>query len=92
MFLNLASLAISKVANTTGPVTIGDVIGYTIIVNNTGNVNLTNVWVTDSLTNLSQTISLVPNATQTFNPSYTVTHEDICTPINNTANVSGIDL
>ena len=71
---------------------MGTVIGYTITVNNTGNVNLTNVLVTDSLTGLSQTIpSLVPSASQTFNPSYTVTQSDIGAPINNTATANGTD-
>ena len=67
-------------------------IGYTINVSNTGNVNLTNVLVTDSLTGLSQTIpTLTPGASQTFNPSYTVTQSDIGAPINNTATANGTD-
>ena len=86
-----ASLAITKSANVSSA-TVGTVIGYNITVNNTGNVNLSNVTVTDNLTGLSQTIpTLVPNASQTFNPSYTVTQADICAPINNTATANGTD-
>ena len=84
-------LSITKTANVTSA-TVGTVIGYNITVNNTGNVNLTNVLVTDSLTGLSQTIpNLIPNASRTFNPSYTVTQADICAPINNTATANGTD-
>jgi uncharacterized repeat protein (TIGR01451 family) len=85
------SLAITKTANVSSA-TVGTVIGYNITVNNTGNVNLTNVLVTDSLTGLSETIPLLtPGASQTFNPSYTVTQADICAPINNTATANGTD-
>jgi uncharacterized repeat protein (TIGR01451 family) len=86
-----ADFTIVKSADKTSA-TVGTVIGYNITVNNTGNVNLSNVLVTDNLTGLSQTITtLVPNASQTFNPSYTVTQADICAPINNTATANGTD-
>ncbi|MGB3459413.1 MAG: PKD domain-containing protein, partial [Halobacteriota archaeon] len=47
-----ADLKITKTANVSSA-TVGTVIGYNITVNNTGNVNLTSVLVTDSLTGLS---------------------------------------
>ncbi|MEA2052177.1 MAG: hypothetical protein U9O90_05065, partial [Euryarchaeota archaeon] len=86
-----ADLSIVKTANIT-TATVGTVIGYTINVSNTGNVNLTNVLVTDVKLGLSWTIpNLTPGASQTFNPTYTVTQSDICAPINNTATANGTD-
>jgi hypothetical protein len=84
-------LNITKVANVSSA-TIGTVIGYNITVNNTGNVNLTSVLVTDVKLGLSETIStLIPNASQSFYRTYTVTELDICAPINNTATANGTD-
>src|SRR5579862_4419071 len=57
----------------------GDVIDYTIVVSNTGNVDLTNVVVTDPLTGNAHTdpTSLAPGATYSFTDSYTVTQSDM---------------
>ncbi|MEA2052178.1 MAG: PKD domain-containing protein [Euryarchaeota archaeon] len=86
-----AGLSITKEANVTSA-TVGTVIGYTINVSNTGNVNLTSVLVTDSLTGLSQTIpNLTPGALQTFNTTHTVTESEICDPISNIATANGTD-
>ena len=86
-----AALSITKEANVTSA-TVGTVIGYTINVNNTGNVDLTSVLVTDVKLGLSETITtLAAGATRTFNPTYTVTQSDICAPINNTATANGTD-
>ncbi|MCF1753369.1 beta strand repeat-containing protein, partial [Mariniradius sediminis] len=57
---------------------VGDVLNYTIVVTNTGNVTLSNVVVVDPLTGLSQTIaSLAPTASQSFNTSYTIVQSDL---------------
>src|SRR6185503_12032833 len=57
---------------------VGDVLNYTVTVTNTGDVELTNVQVTDPLTGLSLTIaSLKTGASQTFNTSYTLTQADL---------------
>jgi uncharacterized repeat protein (TIGR01451 family)/gliding motility-associated-like protein len=57
---------------------VGDVLNYTIVVTNTGNVTLSNVVVVDPLTGLNQTIaSLAPTASQSFNTSYVVTQVDL---------------
>lgn len=86
-----AELAITKEANVTAA-TLGDAVGYTINVSNTGNVNFTSVLVTDSLTGLNDTIpTLVPGATQTFNTTYNVTESDICGDIINIARTKGTD-
>ncbi len=56
----------------------GDVLNYTITVTNTGNVALTGVSVTDSLTgNLLVGGTLAPGAHQDFNTSYTLTQADL---------------
>jgi uncharacterized repeat protein (TIGR01451 family) len=84
-------LTITKEANVPWA-TVGDVIEYTINVANTGNVNLTSVLVTDVKLGLSETIpNLIPGASRTFNPSYTVTQADICAPIDNIATANGRD-
>ena len=86
-----AKLAITKEANVTSA-TVGTVIGYWINVSNTGNVNVTNVLVRDSITGLNETISaLAPGATQTFNTTYTVTELDTSGWRINRATANGTD-
>ena len=56
----------------------GDIIDYNLVVTNTGNQTLTNVTVTDPLTQVNANIGdLIPNATATISTSYTITQEDI---------------
>jgi len=56
----------------------GDVITYTIVVENTGNVPLTNVTVTSPVTGETFTIEVLnPGETQTFETVYIVTQNDI---------------
>jgi Surface adhesin CshA non-repetitive domain 2 len=43
----IAKLTISKVAPTSGPVSLGTIVVYTYTVSNTGNVNINNVSITD---------------------------------------------
>jgi uncharacterized repeat protein (TIGR01451 family) len=71
------SLSISKSANVTSVDSAGDDIVYTITVQNTGNITLTNVVVTDPLTGLSQTIdSLSPGDSSSFEVTYDVKQID----------------
>jgi len=42
------SLSVVKTANTAGPVSVGDIITYTFVVTNTGNVTITNARVDDT--------------------------------------------
>ncbi|MCR9017364.1 DUF7507 domain-containing protein, partial [Aquiflexum gelatinilyticum] len=57
---------------------VGDVLNYTIVVTNTGNVTLSNVAVSDPLTGLNVSIpSLAPGAVESIPTSYTVTQSDI---------------
>jgi uncharacterized repeat protein (TIGR01451 family) len=56
----------------------GDIIDYDLVVTNTGNQTLTNVIVTDPLTQLNTNIGdLAPNGTATVSTSYTITQADI---------------
>ena len=80
-------LTITKVANETSYTTAGDILHYTIVVSNTGNVTLTNIVVTDALTGLNQTIaSLAPGANRSFSTTHLVVQNDLNTgSVNNTA-------
>ncbi len=56
----------------------GDVINYSIVVTNTGNVTLTNVTVKDPLTGLDVNAgTLAPGASVTLNEHYTVSQADL---------------
>lgn len=56
----------------------GDVLNYRVIVSNTGNVNLTDVSVTDPLTGQEVTgLSLAPGESQEFTSSYTLKQSDL---------------
>jgi len=83
-----------SVTKTASPVTykaVGDVITYTIVVANTGNVTLTGVAVTDPLTGLNATIaSLAPGASETYTQTYTITQADLdAGSVVNSVSVSG---
>jgi uncharacterized repeat protein (TIGR01451 family)/uncharacterized repeat protein (TIGR02543 family) len=67
----------NKPANGTG-FAAGEKVDFSIAVTNTGNVDLTNVKVTDALTGLDTTIPVVVvGKTETVTTSYTVTQADI---------------
>jgi gliding motility-associated-like protein/uncharacterized repeat protein (TIGR01451 family) len=71
-------LEVIKTANTDNYSAVGDILNYTIRVNNTGNVTLYQIVVTDPLTGLNTTIaSLEPGTSQEFNQNYTVTQNDV---------------
>ena len=57
---------------------VGDIVDYAIHVTNDGNVELTNVTITDPLTGVSEIIStLAPDATVSVYVSYAITQEDL---------------
>ncbi|RQP12881.1 MAG: hypothetical protein EAS52_20130, partial [Parapedobacter sp.] len=57
---------------------VGDVLVYTITVENTGNVTLDNVAVHDALTGLNETVAtLAPGDTETYTTAYTITQTDL---------------
>ncbi|WP_158531204.1 DUF7507 domain-containing protein, partial [Algoriphagus chordae] len=71
----------------------GDAINYTLVATNTGNVTLTNVVLTDPLTNLSLTIgTMKPGEVVTKSETYQATQVDLnAGSIVNTATVVGED-
>jgi uncharacterized repeat protein (TIGR01451 family) len=83
------SLSIDKTADTAGPLTVGQVINYSYLVTNTGNVTITGVNVTETAFNGTGlpvpnpttvgSTTLAPGGTVTFVASYTVTQADIDT-------------
>ncbi|MEP2129959.1 MAG: gliding motility-associated C-terminal domain-containing protein, partial [Algoriphagus sp.] len=87
------SLSVDKVATVTTYAEAGDVIPYTIVVTNTGNVTLTNVTVTDPLTGFTQNVgTLAPGESATVTTSYEVTQEDVDNgEVINTATATGTD-
>ncbi|WP_281322360.1 DUF7507 domain-containing protein [Flavobacterium aestivum] len=89
-----SSIAMVKVGTTGGTGAVGDVITYTFTVTNTGNTTLTNIIVSDALTNsLNLTVTpstLAPNATGTATATYTIQQSDIDTgKVTNSATVTG---
>ncbi|SMD08141.1 DUF7507 domain-containing protein, partial [Pedobacter africanus] len=75
------SLSLSKAAGNTGN-KAGDVINYTLVVKNTGNVTLTDIHVDDAgadagSVNPATIASLAPNASATVTASYTLTQADV---------------
>ena len=79
------TLTIDKTANTAGPLVVGQVVAYSFLVTNTGNVTVTGVSVTETAFNGSGTApvpaggatTLAPGASTTFTATYTVTQADI---------------
>ncbi|MCR9017532.1 DUF7507 domain-containing protein, partial [Aquiflexum gelatinilyticum] len=86
----LPALSITKTATESTFAAVGDVLNYTIVVTNTGNVTLSNVAVSDPLTGLNTSIaSLAPLASQSIVTSYTVTQADIdAGKVDNTASAA----
>jgi gliding motility-associated-like protein/uncharacterized repeat protein (TIGR01451 family) len=76
--IQLPALSILKTSLVSSYGKLGDVIGYELVVLNTGNVTLTDVLVEDPLANFSYTVStLAVNQTITLTTTYTVTQADL---------------
>ena len=78
-----SSINITKVANTSGPVSPGDEIEYTITVCNTGNLTLYNVNVSDNRTGEYSVAKLEKGECDVTRRTYVVAREDLCKPIVN---------
>ncbi|OED44918.1 hypothetical protein ACH42_06330 [Endozoicomonas sp. (ex Bugula neritina AB1)] len=82
------AMVVTKDCDTEGPVGVGDVINYTVTVENTGNEDI-NITVDDPLAALSGPDSVAVGDTATFTGGYTVQQSDLSGPITNTVNVTG---
>ncbi|MCR9017525.1 beta strand repeat-containing protein, partial [Aquiflexum gelatinilyticum] len=84
------ALSITKTATESTFAAVGDVLNYTIVVTNSGNVTLEDIAVSDPLTGLNTTIaSLAPLAFESIPTSYTVTQSDIdAGKVDNTASAA----
>ena len=72
-----AALVVDKTADVDGVAQIGDVISYTVTVQNTGNVTVKDISVTDELTGDSWSVDSLPkDGSREFSAEYTVTEED----------------
>jgi uncharacterized repeat protein (TIGR01451 family) len=76
------AISLSKTASSATYSTVGDVITYTFTVENTGNVTLSDISISDALPGLSAispaTIAtLAPGATTSFTATYTITQIDL---------------
>jgi gliding motility-associated-like protein/uncharacterized repeat protein (TIGR01451 family) len=88
-----AQLTLTKSASAASFSSVGETITYTILVENTGNITITNLTVSDPLTGMNESIaSLAPGSNAEFSEAYVVTQEDLNRGnILNTATVSGRD-
>src|SRR5690606_5421782 len=84
-------LTLTKTASPTTFSSAGQQITYTIEVENTGNVAMTNISVTDPLTGMTETVaSLASGASETFTDTYTITQDDMNSgSVENTATAIG---
>lgn len=86
-------IIVSKTADVTSMNQPGDVITYTITVTNTGNSVLTNVVVSDPLTQFTDTIpALLPCESRTFTTKYEVSCKELANinGLSNTATATGM--
>ena len=73
-----AELSITKEADPTSGVAVGDTITYTVVVKNVGNVSVKDGTLEDDHANLSdKTFALAPDEEATFTYTYTVTQDDV---------------
>jgi uncharacterized repeat protein (TIGR01451 family) len=86
------ALLVTKTASPETYSAVDEVITYTIVVENTGNVTLSNINVTDPLAGLNETIvSLAPGASETYTPTYAITQADLdAGSVVNTASAAGV--
>jgi uncharacterized repeat protein (TIGR01451 family) len=88
----MPALTIDKTADPTLYEVAGDVITYTFLVENTGNVTLTGVVVTDPMfpTLVCGPVTLAPGATTSCTATYAITQDDVdAGKVDNTATATG---
>ena len=73
-----AALSVNKTASPLTYRSVGEEITYTIVLENTGNVTITNILVADPLTGLNETIeSITPGTKLNFTPKYSIKQSDL---------------
>ena len=89
----LADITLTKTANPQIYGLAGDVITYTIVVENTGNVTIIDIDVVDDLTGDTWFItSLAPGESEAFTTTYMITRADLDNlSVNNIATATGFD-
>ena len=87
------AITVEKIADVKIVRQAGDIIRYTIVVTNSGNLTLRNIKVVDPLTGLSETIAvLAPGEKKTFTTSYVVKISDFNSgKVINVVNANGTD-
>jgi uncharacterized repeat protein (TIGR01451 family) len=80
-------MTVLKTSNKPGPLVVGDVVTFSYLVTNTGNVTLTGVAITETafngtggtgaVTPSGGAATLAPGASTTFTATYTVTQTDV---------------
>ncbi|MER7704047.1 hypothetical protein ABTX81_14225 [Kitasatospora sp. NPDC097605] len=91
---SVATLSLTKVANTAGPVNVGDTITYTYTVTNTGTVTVNNLTVTDDRVAPISCVAttLAAGQSTTCTGSYVVTAADAAAgSVTNHATANGLD-
>ena len=88
-----AKLSVTKTANPTEGVAVGDTVTYTVKVTNSGNVTVKGIAMDDTLVTLSeQPFTLAPTEMKTITYTHTVTQDDVdAGKIDNTATATGKD-
>ena len=73
-----AALTVTKTPSKTVDAAVGDVITYTVVVTNTGNVTVSGIALADTLVTLSEDeFDLAPEGAKTITYTYTVTQADV---------------
>ncbi|MGE3843953.1 MAG: ExeM/NucH family extracellular endonuclease, partial [Vicinamibacterales bacterium] len=94
--IQVAQMSLTKMSTTPTYSQVGDILSYSLVVKNTGNMPLTNVVITDPLLPTlsclpSQPAALAPNATLTCTGSYVITGADLTRGfVTNTATATGL--
>ncbi|WP_432277618.1 DUF7507 domain-containing protein, partial [Kitasatospora brasiliensis] len=92
--IGVASLGLTKTADSAGPFHVGDTVAYTYTVTNTGTAAVNNITVTDDhVTSVTcGATSLAPGASTTCHGTYVITAADVTAgQVTNTAVANGTD-
>ena len=86
-------LTVVKTADPTSGLEAGDTVSYRVVVTNTGNVTVHDIYFTDTLVEQNAApFTLAPDGTRTFEYTYTVQQSDVdAGQIDNTAEAKGLD-